>query len=716
MDLIDGFFAAIESMQSWAFLLAFLIGCLNGIVFGMLPGLSGSVGIALMIPFTYSMSATEAMALFVAALSGQTFAGSIAAILLNTPGTSPNAATTFDGYPLARQGRGGFAIGISATSSFVGSLIGVVLLIALFPLMRPIILAFSTPEFTMLGVLGLAAIAVASRGSLLKGLMSGLLGLAISFVGFSPIGGDLRYVFGQPTLYDGISIVAVLIGLFALTEALRLVVGNQTVAKDVSQLRFGRRQVWEGVGYTFRQPFLLVRSALLGTGVGIVPAVGGTLASFLAYFQAAKTVKNPRFGTGDPRGVLAPEAANDAKDAGAALPTLAFGIPGSADWAIILGAMVIHGITPGPNLIREAPDVVWIAILVIVAASFISSAIGIAAAPKLIQVTRIRSTLLAPVVIVLAITGAFGLELRVVDVLVAVAFGLIGFLMRVVGMPAIPLILGLVLGTMVERSYLQSLSLFGGPSVFLTRPISLVIVILIVAIVAYEIWATRRERRRNPGAIAAGVQEAVRPASLALVGGVAVVAAFGFVQALGFNEQSRQFPLLTTGLLFVLAALYLLVGLVPGLRRRFGAVIADTGGMESMTARIIEEEEHEAAAKGAVTGSAATAPVSSEGPADGAVVVAEVETPTVAPPVRAASDARRRGIISFALLGALALGTPYLGLPIMVVLVLPLFFLLVGRESLRTTIIMTVATLIPLYLLFVELLGMPLDGGSLISF
>jgi hypothetical protein len=533
-------------------------------------------------------------------------------------------------------------------------------------------------------------------------------------VGFSPIGGDLRYVFGQPTLYDGISIVAVLIGLFALTEALRLVVGNQTVAKDVAQLRFGRRQVWEGVRYTFRQPFLLVRSALLGTGVGIVPAVGGTLASFLAYFQAAKTVKDPKFGTGDPRGVLAPESANDAKDAGAALPTLAFGIPGSADWAIILGAMVIHGITPGPNLIREAPDVVWIAIIVIVAASFISSMIGIIAAPKLIQVTRIRSTLLAPVVIVLAITGAFGLELRVVDVLVAVCFGLIGFLMRMVGMPAIPLILGLVLGTMVERSYLQSMSLFGGPSVFLTRPISLVIVILIVAIVVYEVWATRRERRRNPGAIAAGVQEAVRPASLALVGGVAVVAAFGFVQALGFNEQSRQFPLITTGLLFVLAAVYLLVGLVPGLRRRFGAVIADTGGMESMTSRIVEEEEQEAAAKGAVTGSAAASSAASEGSGDGAVAVAEAET-EVAPPVRAASDARRRGTISFALLVALALGTPYLGLPVMVVLVLPLFFLLVGRESWRTTLIMTVATLIPLYLLFVELLGMPLDGGSLIN-
>jgi TctA family transporter len=711
VDLIEGLVQALQGMQSWAFALAFVLGCLNGVIFGVLPGLSGSVGIALMIPFTYSMGATEAMALFVAALSGQTFAGSVSAILLNTPGTSPNAATTFDGYPLARKGRGGFAIGISATSSFLGSLVGVAVLIALFPLMRGIILAFSFPEFTMLGVLGLAAIAVAARGSMLKGLISGLVGLVISFVGFAPIGGDIRYVFGQAELYDGIGIVPVLIGLFAITEALRLLTSNQSVAKDVDALRFGRSQVWEGVVYTVKKPFLVLRSSLLGTGIGIVPAVGGTLAAFLAYFQAAKTVKDPKFGTGDPRGVVAPESANDAKDAGAALPTLAFGIPGSADWAIILGAMVIHGVTPGPNLIKETPDIVWTAILVILGASLVSSLIGIIAAPKLIQVTRLRPSLLAPIVIVLAVTGAFGLELRVTDVVLALGFGFLGYAMKQVGMPVIPLILGLILGPMVERSFSQSLSIFGGPSIFVTRPISLVLVLLTVGIIVYEVIAGRRERKKNPRSIDEGVQEAIRPRSLALIGGMGATAAIAFVIALDFTPESRRFPLLTAGLLAVFAAVYLSVAAVPWLRRRLGGLIADGGGMEQMAARVPEDDD--------LTPSTVTGADLESEPGDPGLELAVRPKTTVTTEQEFDEEdlaPGKRLLKSVILLVALALGTLLVGLAVAVPIILVLFFRFVGRESWRLTTVLTVGTLIVLYIAFVSLLGVPLEGGLLLPY
>src|SRR6201991_3312338 len=262
-------------MASWTFLAAFLIGCVNGMITGLLPGLGGAVGIALMIPFTYNLDTATAMGLFVAALAGQTFCGSVTAILLNVPGSSPNAATTLDGYPLTRQGRGGFAIGISASSSFLGAMIGTLVLIALIPLVRPLVLAFSFPEFFMLGVLGLTIIAMAARGSMLKGVISGVLGVLFSFVGFAPVGGDVRYVFDQPSLYNGFDVVIVLVGMFAVTEALELLRTNQSVAKGISDMKFGHKQIFEGVFYTVKHPFLLIRSSLIGAGIGLVPAVGG---------------------------------------------------------------------------------------------------------------------------------------------------------------------------------------------------------------------------------------------------------------------------------------------------------------------------------------------------------------------------------------------------------------------------------------------------------
>ncbi|WP_157987865.1 tripartite tricarboxylate transporter permease [Jiangella endophytica] len=709
MDFGSGLVQALEQMATWSFLLWFLIGVLNGTIFGLLPGLSGSVGIALMIPFTFDMEPMQAMGLFVAALAGQNFAGSITAILINTPGSSVNAATTYDGYPLSRQGRGGFAIGVSAMASFLGSLIGIAIIIALFPLTRSILLSFSFPELTMLGVLGLAVIAVASRGSMIKGLIAGMVGLLISFVGFAPIGGDVRYVFGQGELYDGIGAVVVLIGLFAVTEALSLVVHNQKVAPESRTGRLGRSQVWEGARYVFTKPFLLLRSSVLGTGIGLIPAVGGTLAAFLAYFQAAKTVRDPKFGQGDPRGVLAPEAANDAKDAGAALPSLAFGIPGSADWAIVLGAMIMHGITPGPNLIRDSPDIVWMSILVIIGASFVSSSFGIVFAPWLTKVTKVRASLLAPLIIVLAVTGAYGLESRTSDVLLAIAFGLLGYAMRAIGMPVIPLILGLVLGPMVERSYLQSVETFGGLSAFVTRPISLVLVILTVAVIVFEIISNRRAKVSEE-AKEEGVRSATRPRTLLVIGGLGVVAAGALVLATDFREQSRTFPLIISTIMLALVVLYLAVALVPVLRRRFGGVIADGHGMEQMMHVPDDLREQLDEAGNADDGT-------ERGTATQVETATKVET-AVEPAADEAgnADLAARMRNSIILLVAFAAGVWAVGLGITVPVVLFLLMRYVGRETWRTTVITTVVTSAVLYFLFVSVLRMPLEGGTLLPF
>lgn len=725
MELFSGIGGALAEFGRWPFLLAFLLGCLNGMVFGLLPGLSGSVGIALMIPFTYGMGPTESMALFVAALSGQTFAGSISAILLNTPGTSPNAATTFDGYPLARQGRGGFALGISATASALGSLVGVAVLVLMFPLMRSVILSFSFPEVAMLGVVGLAAIALASRGSLLKGLIAGALGLMLSFVGFAPIGGDLRYVFGRPELYDGIGVVAVLIGLFAISEAMRLLLREERVAADVSNLKFGHGQVFEGVVYTLKRPFLVLRSSLLGTAIGVVPAVGGTVAAFLAYFQAAKTVKDPRFGEGDPRGVLAPEASNDGKDAGAALPTLAFGLPGSADWAIILGAMVIHGIQPGPNLIRDSPEIVWVAVVVILAASWVSSSVGLLAAPLLVQVTRFRVSLLAPVVAVLAIVGAFGLEQRTSDVLIAVGIGVLAYFMRVAAFPVVPMILGLILGTTVERAYLQTISSFGSPLAFVTRPISLALLIIAIILVALEIRSNFRQVQVSEAEREEYLRTAISPLSLGLVAGFGAVAAVALVIAQGFSDDARPFPSGVALAVLALSGLYLAVALVPGLRTRFAGIIADSGGMERMAGggaarqRAVERESLGIGVPGppdaAVPpdGEPSLRPVAGTDTSTGTSTEASAEPSTGSSTTVA--DRPSTVVLVVVLLGG-ALATLFVGLAVVVPVLLIVLFRVVGRERWTTTLVTSAATCAFLYLVFVQVLNLSLQGGVLLPY
>lgn len=729
MDLLAGLVSALSQMATVPVLVYFLLGTLNGLVFGSLPGLSGSVGIALMIPLTFGLGATESMTLFVAALSGQTFAGSITAILLNTPGTSPNAATTLDGYPLARQGRGGFAVGISAAASAMGSLIGVVLLVALLPVVRSLILAFSFPEFTMLAVLGLAAIAMAARGAVLKGLVSGGVGVLLSFVGFSPIGGELRYVFGLRGLSSGVDVIAVLIGLFAVAEVIRLLLHEERVADDASATVFARSQVWEGVRYVFGQPWLLIRSSLVGTGIGIIPAVGGTVASFIAYFQARKTSKDGTFGFGDPRGVLAPEAANDAKDAGAALPSLAFGLPGSADWAIILGAMILHGVNPGPNVIRERPDIVWVAIIVIVAASLLTSVVGILAAPFAVSVTRIRVGMLAPVVAVLAVTGAYALERQVIDVWFALAFGVLGYYMRRNNVPVVPLILGLILGETTERAFIQAMDVFDGLTAFVTRPISLALLLTTVALLVSEYLAARRRRVIGAGGIRIG------PELTAIMLLFLTVVTAATVMAHGFGRQSRTFPLAVGWSVVAMLVVFLAVGFLPPLNRRFGGLLRDDSGLAAAAAvpdnpgpgkddvlppssgphvatgrREPDGEQPERVVDAAPlpTARAAAATKAAQGQQGRGAAPSEPSTTAAG-----GAGERRRELSLVGLLGLLAVASWTVGLAV----TLPVFMVVAmigfGRIRLLPALGVTVGTVAVSYLLFNVILNVPSHLGML---
>ena len=594
--ILDGFGIAVADFFTIGVMIAFLAGTLNGMVFGLIPGLSGSLGIALMIPFTYGMNGSSAIVLFCAALSGQTFAGSLSAILINTPGTSPNAATCFDGYPLTKQGRGAFAIGISATSSALGTIFGILVLLTALPFIRAIILQFSFPEFTMMAVLGLAAIAISSTGNRLLGLVSGLFGVLLSFVGFAPVGGELRYVFGQTWLVTGISLLPVLIGLFAVAEAITMVNAKRSAQTEDAQgegslTRYDldwKRQPMEGVLYTLKHLPLVARSAGIGTALGIVPAVGGTVASFMAYFSAKSSIKGNTFGEGDPRGVIAPESANDAKDAGSALPSLAFGIPGSTEWAIILGAMVIHGVQPGPRLIAENPHIVWLAIFAISLASFASSGLGIVLATQVAKIAGINSQLLGPAIIALGVAGAFALRGLLVDAGVAIVFGILAHFMRRAQMPVVPLILGLLLGSRTERSFQQTVLTFDSYTTFFRRPISLVLCLLTIWIIIIALRSGDEESSQTGGAIDASALRSEQRSGLTLCAMVFAMSLYAVLTALDFNDTSRPAPTLVGICLLALTALAAFRIWARGAKREIVALVPSLVGEQTSTARAVE--------------------------------------------------------------------------------------------------------------------------------
>lgn len=502
-SMLDAAVAAAGTVFSFPAILFVVLGTILGMTFGAMPGLGGIVVLALLLPLTVGMDANTTMALFGSALGGVAFGGSISAILLNVPGTAPNAATCLDGYPMARKGESGEALGISATASALGAVFGVVILVALIPVAQAIILAFAAPEFFMLTVLGISVIALVTRGQLLNGLAAGGVGILLALVGYDPITGNVRWNFLEALnvgfmegyLYDGIKLVPAVIGIFAIAEVMHLTATKRESIAESATVEASSGAL-NGVREVFNHPWLFLRSAAIGTVVGMIPGVGGTVANFLAYLNATQTSDHPeRFGTGDPRGVIASEAANDAKDGGALLPALAFGIPGSATTALILGALTLHGIAPGPNIITEELDVVFALIISLVLANILSSLIGISLANHLSKITTISTSYIVPVVLVISLAGAYVVNESLGDVGVAVLLGVVGFFMILYDYSRIALIIGLILGQTMEITFHQSIGAYdAGLLVFVTRPISALFLLALVATLVYPVVSRRLSR------------------------------------------------------------------------------------------------------------------------------------------------------------------------------------------------------------------------------
>ncbi len=474
-----------------------VVGVTIGLLFGAIPGLGGTTALALLIPLTFGMDQSSAIMLLGGSMAATSTGGSVSAILLNTPGIAPNAATTFDGFPLAQQGRAGEAIGAGATASAVGGLIGIVTLLAVIPIAKQIVLLFSPPEFFLLAVFGLCAIAVSTGARFLQALLAAIFGFVCSFVGFDYISGIVRYTYGVDALWDGIKLVPALIGLFAISQMIDLSVKGGSISNDAVTVKI--QKVSRGVRAVFRNFSTTAVGSGIGTFIGAIPGVGGTVASFLSYSTQVQRDSDPEvpYGKGNIKGVIAPESANNAKDGGSLIPTLAFGIPGSAETAVFLGAMVLHGLEPGPRLLFDHEDMVFTLILTLTFACVIATLIVLVLAKPMAYLTLVDAPVLVPVVTIVALVGAYALNGDFSDVIVAMAFGVIGYLMIRFQYPRITFTIALVLGEITERSFFQTLGISDGSyMIFLTRNVSLILIALIVIslmIPALRLWLKSRK-------------------------------------------------------------------------------------------------------------------------------------------------------------------------------------------------------------------------------
>ena len=454
------------------------LGVLVGLTLGVIPGLGGIIGMALLLPFTFNMDAYSAFAFLLGMGSVTTTSDTIPAVLFGVPGTTGSAATILDGHPLAKQGQAGRAFGAAYSASLIGGVIGALLLGISIPILRPVMLYIGSPELLAFSVFGLSMVAVLSGGTPLRGIAVAAFGLMLAMVGAGPQTGTLRWTFDTLYLWDGIPLVPLTLGLFALPELADMVIARRRIAGDSStDARSGQ---WQGVKDTFKNWWLVVRVSLLGAGLGSVPGIGSAVIDWIAYGHAARTEKgaDKTFGTGDIRGVIASEGSNNAKEGGALVPTIAFGVPGSASMAILLGAFMIHGLIPGPEMLTRHLDVTYSMVWSVALANILGAGICFAFSNQFARVAKIRYSIITPVIVSLVIIGAFQGSRNWGDLLVLLALGLLGWVMKRLNWPRPPLMVGFVLGAIVERYLFISIGRYGAD--WLLRPIVAVILGLAV--------------------------------------------------------------------------------------------------------------------------------------------------------------------------------------------------------------------------------------------
>lgn len=476
-----------------------MLGVGIGFVVGILPGLGGAVTLALLLPFIYDMDPIPAFAFLLGMHAVVATTGDITSVLFGVPGEGTAVAATFDGHPMAQRGEAGRALGAVLTSSLVGAIIGAAVLAVSVPIMRPVVLAFGPPEFFMLAMVGITFLVSLSGGNLVRGFLMAGLGALVAMVGLDPFTGKPRFAFGQLYLWDGIGIVPIVIGLFAVPEVLHLMSTRGAIAERGTG---PITRVMDGVLDTFRHWSVTLRCSAVGVIIGIIPGMGGATAQFIAYAHAKQTSKRPEeFGKGSIEGVLAAGSVNNSKEGGDLIPTVAFGVPGSTAMAILLGAFLILGIVPGPDMLTKHLDLTFSMVWVIVISNFLAVGLSFLFLRQLVALTFVRGTWLVPFLLVLVTLGAYTTHNDVLDIVVMLVFGAIGWAAVRYGWPRAPFLLAFVLGPTAERYLFLSHQLYEWA--FLVRPITLALLGLGLLGIVYSVRRERQDHRAGRTAVGA---------------------------------------------------------------------------------------------------------------------------------------------------------------------------------------------------------------------
>ena len=478
------------------------VGVFAGIVFGALPGLTATMGLALLVPFTFTMAPISGLIMLAGIYVGAMYGDAIPAVLINTPGTPAAIATTFDGFPLSQKGMAQHGLVAAAVASSFGSLVANIVLATAAPPLAEASLKFGPPEYFWLGIFGLTIIATLSQGSVIKGLLAGAVGLVLSAVGMAPIGGDVRLTFGFYEMQAGIELIVALIGFFCLPEILSSVIGRRQAKYTSSSVKPKLSVIGEVIIDLFRKPVLMIRSSIIGTVVGFAPGAGGNIASMVSYNEAVRWDKNPEeFGKGTIKGVAASEAANSAMAPGSLIPLLTLGIPGSPPAAVILGALMLHGMRPGADLFTTYADVVYSFIMALLVAAFLVTLIGSFGSFIFSRIINIPSRYLAPVIIFMTVLGSYAIRNNILDIWIMFIFGIIGYISNKLKFHPAPIVLGLILGPFVEeglvQSYLAGMAAGGVVNYMVFRPISMVLIILSLLSALWPIYAARKAKKNT---------------------------------------------------------------------------------------------------------------------------------------------------------------------------------------------------------------------------
>lgn len=497
--------SALSGMIDPTILIAILVGLSLGFVVGALPGFEASNAAALLLPLSLTLPLTAAVAGMAAVYAGSQFGGAVPAILFNVPGSPGAAATARDGYPLTQQGRGGFAIGVARAGSAISGVFIAIGVLLLFKPLSKVTLLIGSPETFLLIILSLFMITGALGDRKIRGLISALLGFSIAAMSLSPHTGEARLTFGFTELYGSVPFVPVIVGLFGIAEMLRLM-SNQRNAPDTKEVFkesvWSTRELlgdsWDGIKYALRKPWIGIRSGLLGLSVGIIPGIGPTVANFAAYDMAKRSSSDPNsFGKGNPDGVLASEAADNAAMVGTMVPTLALGIPGSATAGIMLAAFYLQGATPGPQLLETHSDVVYTILGALVLSSLLILPIGIVLAVPLVRLVLVPPKKIVPAVILLCMTAAVAVRGSAFDLGLATVIGVIGYFMIRADFPVVPVVLGVLLGPIAENSLIRSMAIGQNDvSIFWQSPTSMVLCAVIILLVVQRIVSVVKSRKR----------------------------------------------------------------------------------------------------------------------------------------------------------------------------------------------------------------------------